>query len=106
MTKLLVERAQRASACLGPAGLGRIEGVICEEAIAQGWTKPPVILWLADPFGAFAYLNRIGLDALLQMGTARLWRRARPQMLVDDDRFKFSGRPWELDRGFSSVGRA
>lgn len=86
MTELLLERAQRASACMGPADLGRIEGLICEEALAQGWSEPPVIIWRADPSEAFAHLTSYRLDCLLQMDNARLWRRAGPVVDLDDDR--------------------
>ena len=86
MTKLLLDRAQRASTCTGPADVGGIEGLICKEALAEGWSKPPVIKWLAEPSHAFDYLSQFGLHHLLQMKPARLWRRARPQMQVDDDR--------------------
>ena len=47
LTRLLLERAQRASTCTGPADVGGIEGLICKEALAEGWSKPPVIKWLA-----------------------------------------------------------
>ena len=106
MTKLLLERAQRASACMGPADLGGIESLVREEALAQGWSDPPVIKWLADPSDAFDYLSQFGLHQLLQMEPARLWRRAGPAMDYRRRSLKFSSRPWESDRGFSSVGRA
>jgi len=86
LTRLLLERAQRASTCTGPADVGGIEGLICKEALAEGWCKPPVIKWLTEPSDAFDFLSQFGLHQLLQMDPARLWRRARPQMQVDDDR--------------------
>jgi hypothetical protein len=51
---------------------------------ARGHAGPPVIKWLADPSGAFDHLSRYGLDELLQMGTASLWRRAGPSIGFDD----------------------
>jgi hypothetical protein len=71
VTKLLLERAQRASARMGPADLGRIESLICEEALAQGWSDPPVIKWLAEPSDAFDNLGRFGLHQLLRMDPER-----------------------------------
>jgi hypothetical protein len=52
----------------------------------QGYANPPVIKWLTDPFEAFAYLSGLGLDELLQMGNAQLWRRAGPATDLDEDR--------------------
>jgi hypothetical protein len=49
-----------------------------------GRAKPPVIKWLADPSGAFDHLSRYGLDALLRMGAASLWRRAGTSVSFDD----------------------
>jgi hypothetical protein len=86
LTRLLLHRAQLANTHTGPVDQSKIERVIREMSSAQGYANPPVIKWLADPFDAFAYLSRLGLDELLQMGNAKLWRRAGPQMPADDDR--------------------
>ena len=86
MTKLLLERAQRAGACTGPVDVSGIEELTCKEALAQGWPKPPVIKWLAEPSEAFDFLSQFGLHQLLQIDNARLWRRASPQVHIDDDR--------------------
>jgi hypothetical protein len=86
MTKLLLERAQRAGACTGPVDVGRIEGLVRKEALAQGWLKPPIIKWLTEPSDAFDFLSQFGLHQLLQMDTTRLWRRAGPAMDIDEDR--------------------
>ena len=83
MTKLLLERAQRAGACTGPVDVGRIEGRVRKEALAQGWLKPPIIKWLTEPSDAFDFLSQFGLHQLLQMDTTRLWRRAGPAMDID-----------------------
>jgi hypothetical protein len=85
-TRSLLDRARQASSVDGPANTVRIEGIIRETALTQGWTKPPVIKWLADPFEAIAYLSQLGLDELLQMGNAQLWRRAGPKTDLDEDR--------------------
>lgn len=84
LTRSLLHRARRASSADGPANTARVEHVIRDTAGAQGWANPPVIKWLPDPSGAFDQLRRYGLDALLQMGTAGLWRRSRPSVVLDD----------------------
>lgn len=85
-TRLLLDRARQASSVDGRANTALIERLIHQEVVAQGYANPPVIKWLADPFDAFAHLRRLDLDVLLQMGNARLWRRARPVIDIDDDR--------------------
>jgi hypothetical protein len=70
----------------GRANRALIERLIHKEVITQGYANPPVIKWLADPFDAFEYLSRPGLDELLQVDATRLWRRAGPPMSSDDDR--------------------
>ena len=85
-TRSLLDRARQASLVDGRANTALIERLIHQEVVTQGYANPPVIKWLADPFDAFDYLSRLGLDELLQMDNARLWRRARPQMPIDDDR--------------------
>ena len=85
-TRSLLDRARQASSVDGRANAARIERIIRETALTQGWTKPPVIKWLADPFETFAFLSRLGLDELLQMNNAQLWRRAGPAVDLDEDR--------------------
>ena len=85
-TRSLLDRARQASLVDGRANRALIERLIHQETVTQGYANPPVIKWLADPFEAFAYLSGLGLDELLQMGTAQLWRRARPAMDIDEDR--------------------
>jgi hypothetical protein len=84
LTRSLLHRARRASSADGRTDTARVERVIRETASAQGCANPPVIKWLADPAGAFDHLSRYGLDTLLQMGTASLWRRAGPSPPFDD----------------------
>jgi hypothetical protein len=45
---------------------------------------------MIDPSGAFDHLSRYGLDALLRMGTASLWRRAAPSVGFDDQSLDLS----------------
>jgi hypothetical protein len=89
LTRSLLDRARRASSA-DTADAIRIEGVIRRVANAQGWSNPPVIKWLADPSSAFDYLSRYGLDALLLMGAASLWRRAGPSIRFDDRSLELS----------------
>lgn len=84
LTRSLLDRARKANSADGRTDTSRIERVIHDTAFAQGFTESPVIKWLADPFSAFGYLSRYGLDALLQMGSASLWRRAGPSLPFDD----------------------
>ena len=85
-TRLLLDRARQASLVDGRANTALIERLIHLEVVAQGYANPPIIKWLTDPFDAFIYLSRLGLDELLQMDATRLWRRAGPHMPADDDR--------------------
>jgi hypothetical protein len=85
-TRSLLDRARQASLVDGRANTALIERLIHQEVLTQGYANPPVIKWLADPFDVFEYLGCLGLDALLQMDTTRLWRRAGPPMSTDDDR--------------------
>ena len=106
MTKLLLKRAQRAGACTGPVDVGGIEGLVRKEALAQGWLKPPIIKWLADPSEAFAYLSQLGLDELLQMESRATMAPCWAGSGHGRGSLKFSSRAWESDRGIGSVGRA
>ena len=85
-TRSLLDRARRASSARTRVDTTGVEQVIREMSGAQRYANPPVIKWRADPFEAFAYLSGYGLDALLQMGNARLWRRAGLKADLDDDR--------------------
>jgi hypothetical protein len=84
LTQSLLHRAQKANSANGLANISQIDRIIRETPVAQGCTKTPAIKWLADPSCAFDHLSRYGLDALLQMGTASLWRRAGPSPPFDD----------------------
>jgi hypothetical protein len=84
LTLSLLRRAQKANFADGPANTSQVDRIIRETAVARGCANPPVIKWLADPFSAFDHLSRHGLDALLQMGTTSLWRRAGPSPPIDD----------------------
>ena len=85
LTRSLLDRARHANSADGPADTARIERIVRDTAVSQGCANPPVIKWLADSSDAFDHLSRYELDALLQMDTASLWRRARPPSPFDED---------------------
>jgi hypothetical protein len=84
LTRSLVHRAQNARSSGKRANTSQVDRIIRETAVAQGCAKSPVIKWLADPSCAFDHLSGYGLDALLKMSTASLWRRAGPPPPSDD----------------------
>jgi hypothetical protein len=90
LTRSLLYRARRANSVDGRANMVRIERVIRETAGARGCTKSPVIKWLADPSFAFHHLSEYGLDTLLQMRTASLWRRERLPIPFDEESLNLS----------------
>jgi hypothetical protein len=55
-----------------------VERTIRQFADGSGTAGPPVIKWIGTPTDAFDHLSRLGLDALLDMGSASFWRPARP----------------------------
>jgi hypothetical protein len=85
LTRSLLHRAGRASLADERTDTTRVEHVIRDMAGAQGCARSPVIKWLPDPSFAFQHLSGYGLDALLQMGTGSLWRRATPSSPLDDE---------------------
>jgi hypothetical protein len=84
LTQSLLRRAQKASSRGKSVDTSQVDQIVRDLAVAQGCTKTPVIKWLADPACVFDHLSRYGLDALLQMGSASLWRRAGPPPPPDD----------------------
>jgi hypothetical protein len=84
LTRSLLDRARNVNSADARANASRVERVIHDTAFARGYAKSPVIKWLADPFSAFGYLSRYGLDALLGIGSASFWRRAEPSLPFDD----------------------
>jgi hypothetical protein len=85
LTRSLLYRARRASSADGRANTSRVERVIQGMADAQDCARSPVIKWLPDPSCAFQHLSGYSLDALLQMDTGSLWRRATPSSPLDDE---------------------
>jgi hypothetical protein len=60
-----------------------VERTIRQLADSSGYAEQPVIKWMDTPSDAFDHLSQFGLDALLDMGTARFWRRLRPPVPGD-----------------------
>jgi len=68
-----------------------VERAIRQLADSSGYTKPLVIKWMDTPTDTFDRLSRLGLDALLDMGTTGFWRRLQPPVPSDEQ---------TSDRGF------
>ena len=88
LTHSLLERAQRIGRGRCTPDRAMVERAIRQLADASGCTEPPVIKWIDTPTDAFDHLSRLGLDALLDMGTARFWRRAQPPAAPDEETFE------------------
>jgi hypothetical protein len=78
LTRSLLERARSASRRIEALDRTAVERAIRTVADASGRTRPLVIKWMASAADAFDHLNRLGLEALLDMGTATFWRGAEP----------------------------
>ncbi len=90
LTRSLLDRARKVNSANRRPDTPQVERVIHDTVFAQGYAKSPVIKWLADPFCAFDHLSRYGLDELLQMDSAGLWRCAGPPRPLDDRSFDAS----------------
>jgi hypothetical protein len=76
----LLGRARRIGQSRTPPDRALIEQKILQLTDSAGHAERPVIKWMDTPSEAFEHLSRFGLDALLDMGTTRLWRRSlRPE---------------------------
>jgi hypothetical protein len=84
LTRSLLDRARRAGGAPRPPDTARIERVIRDLADASGRADKPVIKWLPDPFAAHDFLSSRGLDELLRIGTAEIWRRRAPSAPFGD----------------------
>jgi hypothetical protein len=87
LTRALLERARRTNRHHHAPDTTIIERMIRPIADASGSTKPLVIKWVDTPTDAFDHLSLLGLDALLDMGTASFWRRAQPPVSHDEETF-------------------
>jgi hypothetical protein len=80
LTRSLLKRARRIGHCRTAPDRAMIERIIRQLTDVSGCAEQPVIKWMDTPSDAFDHLSRFGLDALLDMGTARFWRRSlRPE---------------------------
>ena len=81
LSRSLLERARRISHARTAPDRAVIERKIFELAATAGYAERPVIKWMYTPSDAFEHLSRLGLEALLDMRTARFWRRClRPEV--------------------------
>jgi hypothetical protein len=87
LTRSLLERARKANRGCETPDRARVERTIRQFADASTWTKPLVIKWMDTPTDAFDHLSRFGLDALLNMGTARFWHLDQPSGSRDVEAF-------------------
>jgi hypothetical protein len=83
LTRSLLERSRRANRCCDAPDKAMVERTIRQFAQASGSAKPPVIKWMDTATDAFDHLSRLGLDAVLDMGTTRFWRRVQPLISRD-----------------------
>jgi hypothetical protein len=80
LSRSLLERARRIGRSRIPADRALIERKILQLADSAVHAERPVIKWMDTSSDAFEYLSRFGLDALLEMGTKKFWRRSlRPE---------------------------
>ncbi|HTE86853.1 MAG TPA: hypothetical protein VK821_19235, partial [Dehalococcoidia bacterium] len=87
LTQSLLDRARKINRSCQHTGRLQIERTIRQFADASGCTEPFVIKWMDTPADAFDHLSRLGLDALLDMGTTGFWRRAQPPASHDMEVF-------------------
>jgi hypothetical protein len=83
LTRSLLERARMTGRCCTPPDRATVERIMGQFADSSGYAGRPVIKWMGTPSDAFEYLSRFGLDALLDMGEAKFWRRFRPSVSPD-----------------------
>jgi hypothetical protein len=73
LTRSLLERARRIGRGGDAPDRAAVERTIRQFADASGRGERLVIKWMGTPTDSFDHLSRFGLDALLDMGTARFW---------------------------------
>jgi len=87
LTQSLLERARKIGGVSSAPDRAVVERTIRQIADASGYAEQPVIKWMDTPADAFDHLSRIGLDALLDMGTTGFWRRLQPPASRDVETF-------------------
>jgi hypothetical protein len=80
LTRSLLERARKIGRCCTAPDRAAVERAIWQLVDSSGYAGRPVIKWMDTPSDAFDHLSRHGLDTLLEMETARFWRRFQPQV--------------------------
>jgi hypothetical protein len=88
LTRSLLERASRITRDDAAPDRAKAERTLRKFADASGWTKPLVIKWIDSPRDAFDHLSRFSLDALLDMGSGRFWRRSQSPVSPDKETFE------------------
>jgi hypothetical protein len=84
LTRSLLERARMIDRSRTAPDRATVERTIGQLAHSTGgYAGRPVIKWMDTSSDAFDHLSRFGLDALLNMGTAKFWRRFRPPVPPD-----------------------
>jgi hypothetical protein len=83
LTRSLLKRARRIGHCRTAPDRAMIERIIRQLTDLSGHAERPVIKWMDTPSDVFDHLSRFGLDALLDMGTAKFWRTFRPRPSPD-----------------------
>jgi hypothetical protein len=83
LTRSLLERARKIGRCRSAPDRAMVERAVRHFADSSGYAGRPVIKWMDTPSDAFDHLSGFGLDTLLDMGTARLWRSFRPRVPPD-----------------------
>jgi hypothetical protein len=87
LTQSLLERARRIDHGRDASDRAAIQWTIRQFADASGWTRPLVIKWMDTPTDVHDHLSRLGLDALLNIGTTSFWRRVQPPASPDEETF-------------------
>jgi hypothetical protein len=87
LTQSLLKRARRTNLRRMAPDRTVVERTIRQLADASGCTEPPVIKWMDTPTDVHDHLSRLGVDALLDMGTTRFWRRFQPPASSDVETF-------------------
>jgi hypothetical protein len=87
LTRSLLERARTIDRSRDAPDRSMVERTIRQLADASGYAEPLVIKWVDTTQDAFDGLSRFGLDALLDIGTTKFWRRLQPPTPSDVETF-------------------
>lgn len=87
LTRSLLERAGRIGRGSDPPNRTLLERAVRQVADPSGNMNALVIKWMDTPKDAHDHLSGFGLDALLRMGSASLWRRNRAPISPNEETF-------------------